>query len=342
METFDFNEIQIRFLDEIRKNIPDNISFAELLADDLDISNDSAYRRIRGDTHLTFEECRVLCTKYGISLDSFFMNSSSSVSFNYRAINVDSFNFEGYFNSILENLETFKKFKGKDLIYAAKDFPPFHLFMSERLAAFKLFFWMSNIFHFPGYENKIFSLDSIPSESLRLANKVLESYITIPSTEIWSEEAINVTLRQIEFFYECGKFESKDIALQLLDDLKNVIVHLQKQANRGYKFLYGKDDAVGNDENYKLYYNEILIADSTIFFDMGDVKMTFLGTSVMNILATSDPIFCNYTQGVLNNIIRNSTLISVAGEKLRKRFFHKLLHIIDEFKNRIEGGIHSG
>ncbi len=333
-----FNQIQKRFLDEIRKGIPDNISFAELIADDLDISNDSAYRRIRGDTHLTFDECRILCTKYGISLDSFFVNSNDYVLFNYRAIDTETFDFGKYFMSILENLEAIKRFEAKELIYAAKDIPPFHLFMFDRLAAFKLFFWMSNIFHFKDYENKNFGFDTIPSESLTLAKKVWESYISIPSTEIWSEETINATLRQIEFFYECGKFESKEIALQLLNDLKDVVIHLQKQAKRGYKFLYGKDDAKGNEGNYQLYYNEILIVDSTIFFKMGDMKMVLLGNNVMNILSTSDPLFCDHTKNILNNIIRNSTLISVVGEKVRKKFFHRLIHKVEEFKIRIEEG----
>jgi hypothetical protein len=331
-----FNQVQRRFLDEIKKKIPDNISFAEIIADDLNISNDSAYRRIRGDTHLSFEECMILCTKYNISLDSFFVNSGNYVLFNYRAIDIETFNFEAYFKSLLENLETVKRFEAKEMIYAAKDIPPFHLFKFERLAAFKLFFWMSNIHHFPKYENRVFDMNDFSKDLLGLSKQVWESYIAIPSTEIWSEETINVTIRQIEFIYECGKFNSREEAIQLLEDFREVILHIQKQAERGYKYLYGKDNASGDENNFQLYYNEITISDSTVFFKMGDARMVFLGHNVMNILTTTDPVFCKHTDTILKNIIRNSTLISVVAEKVRNAFFLKLIHKINESINRIK------
>jgi hypothetical protein len=77
-----FDQAQKRFLDEVKRKIPGNVSLAEVIADDLNISNDSAYRRIRGDTHLTLAECVVLCSKYNVSLDSLFENSASHIMFN--------------------------------------------------------------------------------------------------------------------------------------------------------------------------------------------------------------------------------------------------------------------
>jgi hypothetical protein len=236
-----FDQAQKRFLDEVKRKIPGNISLAEVIADDLNISNDSAYRRIRGDTHLTLAECMVLCNKYNVSLDSLFENSASHIMFNYRAINQDTFTFESYFRSILDNLETIKQFEEKEMIFAENDILPFHLFKFETLAAFKLFFWMSNIHHFPKYVNTSFDIKSFSKELLGYAKQVWESYVSIPSIEIWSDENINVTLRQIEFIYDCGKFESKDVALQLYEELREVILHIQKQAARGYKYLYGKE-----------------------------------------------------------------------------------------------------
>lgn len=65
-----------------------------------------------------------------------------------------------------------------------------------------------------------------------------------------------------------------------------------------------------------------VIADATILVKMGDTRMVLLGHNVINILTTSDPLFCEHTHTMLNNLIRNSTLISVVGEKVRNRFFH--------------------
>jgi len=331
-----FKQVQKRFLDEIKGKIPNNISFAEVIAEDLNISNDSAYRRIRGDTYLSFEECMVLCKKYNVSLDSFFMNDSNYVMFNHRAIDVETFSFESYFKSILVNLEAVKRFEVKEVIYAAKDMPPYHLLMFESLAAFKLFFWMSNIHHFPQFENKVFDLEIFSKDLLGLSKKVWESYVAIPSTEIWSEETVNATLRQIEFMYDCGRFKSKEDAIHLYEDFREVIKHMHKQAKKGFKYLYGKENASGDEKNFQLYYNEIIIADNTVFFKMGDTRMVMLGHNVINILATTDPVFCQHTENILKNIIRNSTLISVVSEKERNKFFLNLTDKIDAYIDRIK------
>lgn len=331
-----FDQAQRRFLEEVKRKVPGNISLAEVIADDLNISNDSAYRRIRGDTHLTLEECLVLCNKYNVSVDSLFENSTSHIVFNYRAINQDTFNFELYFKSILENLDTIKKFEKKEMIFAENDILPFHLFKFEGLAAFKLFFWMSNIHHFPQYENTSFSISNFSKELLGLAKQVWESYVSIPSIEIWSDENLNVTLRQIEFIYDCGKLESRDVALQLYEELREVVLHIQKQAARGYKYLYGKENAIGDEKNFQLYYNEVTTMDTTVFIKMDDTRMVLLGHNVVDILTTSDPLFCKHTETILDNIIKNATLISVVGEKVRKRFFLKLIDKIDQYIDRMK------
>jgi len=331
-----FNQNQKRFLDEIKSKTPANISFAEVIADDLNISNDSAYRRIRGDTHLSFEESMVLSRKYNVSLDSFSENPSNHVIFNYRAIDQDNFTFESYFKSILENLDTIKQYDVKEMIFAENDILPFHLFKFETLAAFKLFFWMSNIHHFPQFENASFNINSFSKELLGYAKQVWESYVSIPSIEIWSDENLNVTLRQIEFIYDCGKLESRDVAFQLYEELKKVVLHIQKQAARGYKYLYGKENAIGDEKNFQLYYNEVTTMDTTVFIKMGDTRMVLLGHNVVDILTTTNPLFCKNTQIILDNIIRNATLISVVGEKVRKRFFLKLINKIDQSIDRMK------
>ncbi len=269
-------------------------------------------------------------------LDSLFETSTNHIMFNYRAINQDTFTFESYFKSILENLDAIKQFEVKEMIFAENDIMPFHLFKFEGLAAFKLFFWMSNIHHFPQYENTSFNINSFSKELLGYAKQVWESYVSIPSIEIWSDENINVTLRQIEFIYDCGKFQSKDVAIQLCEELKEVILHIQKQAARGYKYLYGKENAIGDDKNFQLYYNEVTIMDTTVLIKMGDTRMVLLGHNVVDILTTADPLFCEHTHKILDKIIKNATLISVVGEKVRKRFFLKLSNKIDQYIERMK------
>ena len=69
---------------------------------------------------------------------------------------------------------------------------------------------------------------------------------------------------------------------------------------------------------------------------MCDTRMVFLGHNVINILTTTDSLFCLHTDKILKNIIRNSTLISIVGDKVRNKFFLKLINKIDEYIDRIK------
>ena len=329
-----FEDIQHKFLSQIKSKVPVKYSFAEILSDDLCISTDSAYRRIRGETELSFEELRKLCLKYGVSLDAIISGSSDTVHFNYRAVNPESFSFDGYLNSIAENLATMNSFKVKELTFAAKDLPMFYVYSFSRLAAFKVFFWLRDILKSPGFKDKKFSPEEIPEATLALGRKVWKLYVNIPSVEIWGGDLINASLNQIEHYQANGLFKNKDELGMLMDDVLKMIAHLQNQAERGYKFDADNKNRV--HATFKLYFNELTISDNMVFFVMDDLQVVHLGHHALNILTTTDPEFCQQTQRILRNTIKSSTLISGVGEKNRNRFFDsmrdKVDHILRKYK----------
>ena len=203
---------QNAFLQEVKAKLPSNISLPDEIAEVLNISTDSAYRRIRGETELSFNELKKLCTRYDISLDAVFATSYDSVLFKSRSIDVDTFTFTDYIKSATKDLEMLGNFEKSELIYAAKDIPMYYHSLFREIAAFKLFFWQKSIFNFPKYENLDFTLDVIPDEELNAASLVWKKYVKVPCSEIWSNETINGFLRQIEFFYESGMIKDLELA----------------------------------------------------------------------------------------------------------------------------------
>ncbi len=327
--------IQVKFFNEIKSKITPNLVLVDLVADELNISTDSAYRRIRGETSLSLEELKKLCAKFGISMDALFTSTSDSVLFSYRAISPEKFNYRSWFDSITQNMKMLSAYDLKEIIYGAKDIPLFYFFVMPKLAAFKLFFWMRNINNFPGMDELQFTPDIIDKETLKTAESVWRNYLNIPSTEIWSEEAITITLRQIDYYYNSGRFHDKSDVIELLDEYKTVLHHVQKQAEIGSKFDLNKEpDRERN--NFKLYYNEVIIMDNTVYFNMGDFGMVHLAHNVMNIISTTDTDFCRDTYASLNTVIKNSTLISSSSEKERTKFFRNMYDKIDDVKNSIK------
>ena len=319
------NTIQSLFLNRVRARLPDNVSFADELGDMLNISRDSAYRRIRGETILSLEEVKALYLKFGISIDELFSNDSEMVTFHRRVVSPKNYDLEKWQNSILKNLQFLCTFDKKEMIFSAKDIPVFHYFRMPELNAFKHFFWMKTLVGYPEYEKLKYKSDLVPDKLLTTAEKAYATYATIPSTEIWNEEAIYDTLRQIEFYFECSFFHDPNHATFLCDQLSGLLHLVQEEAGAGVK---------ANGGAFSLYNNEILIADNTVFARMGEKRCVYVNQNTLNILLTFQEPFCEQTETYLKNLIKKSTLISKTAERERNRFFNNMRSRIEVFKKR--------
>ena len=63
------NELQLEFFNYLKSTLPAQVSLADQLCDLLDISSDSAYRRLRGEKIITLLELKRICEHYHLSLD---------------------------------------------------------------------------------------------------------------------------------------------------------------------------------------------------------------------------------------------------------------------------------
>lgn len=316
MQTTALNStIQSVFLEQIRQSLPRNLSFADELAEVLNVSRDSVYRRIRGETVLSLEEVQKLCNQYKVSLDSLLSPSSEIISFNKRSIDPVNFTLEHWLNSIVNNLEMLDSFPDKEVIYSAKDIPPGYYFKFPGLALFKMFFWMKSYQRYPKYEKLPYEPELVSRQLLVLGKKFWDKYAEIPSSEIWSDETFNVTIRQVEFYFENGFITLKQ-AQALLEEYLVMINDIRNSAAKGVK-----KEGSGT---FLLYKNDFVISDTTFLFKMGDKRIAFITYNTMNILSTSQASFCKDTEDYLTNIMNKSTLISTTGERERNKFFNQV------------------
>lgn len=308
------DSIQTVFLDQIRHRLRENVSFADELAELLNISRDSAYRRIRGETVLSLDEVKKLYDQYGVSLDAIISPTSNMVLFSHHAVDVN-YSLEEWLRSLIQNLEMAKASKELELIFAAKDIPIFHYLLLPELAAFKLFLWSKSIIKDQRHAHVLFQPGIISKEILTGAEKAWQLYASIPSTEIWSEEGINGTLKQIEFYHECGFFAQPDQAIRLCDQLVEFIHQIRQEAANGKKSEGG---------TFTLYQNEILIPDNTIFARIQNERVVYINYNTLDLLTTNQSPFCEKTESYMYNLIKNSALISATAEKERNKFFNKM------------------
>jgi len=315
---------QIEFFQRLKSAIPSHASLVDEVAEALDLSIDSAYRRIRGEKLLDLEELGRLSRKFNISLDNLFSLNSNSILFQGSLPNKTETTFMDWMEDVLAQLNLVNSFSRKHVYFLVKDMPPFHHYYHPLLAGFKFFFWMKSILDAESLKNEIFSLDKNHFAPFQeITQKILRVYNRVPTSEIWNEEGLTTTLRQIEVYHEMGLIASSDITIKLYQCVLEVIDHLEKMAEQGKKSILGQSPTSDSAE-YRLYLNEIVLGDNTFMAEIGDTKITYLNHSVLYFVGSMDQKFNEGMFRNLENLMKKSTLISGTGEKERKQFFNKL------------------
>jgi hypothetical protein len=318
------NNIQVLFFQHIKSLLPSHVSLVDAIADLLNISNDSAYRRIRSEKQISLEEMQKLALHYKISLDQFMHLHSDSFIFTGHLTNQSDHPFEQWMKDTLQNLSFMHSFKAKHMYYLAKDIPAMHYFALPEFWAFKSFVWKKSILHYDSLKNVKLSIkEQIPESHPDLARKLVDVYNEIPCTEVWNIECINTTLRQLEFYRAANLFQSKEDDTIFCNSFLLLVDHMEKQAELGLKFVVGESPKPGA-ASFRLFNNEFQLGDNTVFAELDTMKVTFLNHSVFNFVATRDERFNNYTFNNLTNLIRKSTQISEVGERERIKFFNRI------------------
>lgn len=320
---------------QIKEIIPENLSFVHEIAELLEISYDSVYRRIRGEKELSLDELVKLGAKYHISIDSILNLSGNNVVFRHYSLESSKFKIKDWLTIIQEDMWRIHQSRTKEIIYAAKDPPIFHYFQFPEIAAFKFFFWEKTLFEFPQYEDKRFRIDDLDQEIVAIGKKILNESVTIPTVEIWNEDTFNILFRQIEYYWISGYFEKKDDLLNLLDKLEKWVRHIQKQADHGFKYLYDQP-AEGIENSFVMYENEVVLNDNTIFVKLDNLSAVYITYNVLSLLITREPELCRNVELYMHALMKKSNIISLTGSKARNRFFNRMLYTIEQSKSRLD------
>lgn len=327
-------DIQKTLFNQIRERLPSHTSFVHEIAELLGISYDSAYRRIRGEKELDMQELYLLSCKFGISIDHLFGVQSNSLSFNYFALEHGKLTFLQWLEKILADMKWISEAREKQIIYIAKDPPLFHNFQLPEIAAFKVFFWQKTLCRFPEFEDQLFRIDNLDTEIWETGRQMLSIANKIPTIEIWNEDTFKITMKQLEYYHISGYFAKKDDILNLCDKLQKWLLHIQKQAEYGFKFMYG-DDPDGIENSYKLYENEVVHNDNTILVKREDRTIVYLTFNTLSLLVTQSPFFCEKLETYSRQLMRKSHQISISGTKERNRLFNKFIDHVKAFRERI-------
>lgn len=328
-------DTQDRLFQLVKDKLSAHLSFVHEVAEILGISYDSSYRRIRGEKELTLEEFRKLVVFFGISADTLFQTTHKNVLFTPRAFGKSRGSFLEWLQKVMEDIRMLAASEDRLVMYSAKDIPIFHYFHIREIALFKEYVWLKTLFTIPEYHNKLYSVKEPFNEIFQTGQQILHFSVKIPTIEIWNEETITNLLQQVKYYWDSGFFAAEEDFWILCDRLEDWIKHIRKQAEVGYKFIYGTEPE-GMEGNFKLFHNDFILGDNTVLMLSKDHKITYTTYNFIDLLYTTDPAFCEEIEDFMHVLMQKSVLISQVSAKDRNNFFNRMLERVYKLKTIVE------
>lgn len=303
-------------LKEIRRKIGDK-SMNDEIANILNISYDAAHRRTSLKSKFSLEESVLLAQYYRISLDRFAVGDNTVIAKKTKPIRTST-DLLNYFQDALHLLNDFKLNPDTKVYYSAKDIPFFYTISNSVLSKFKLFVWMNLLnekdFATPFVE---FQLDPYADKSADL--KTL--YENLNVTEIWNSTTISSVMNQVSFYTEIQLLE-KETALIILEELKNLIRSIEKNAEDG-------------SQKFQLYAHDLLILNNSILFETAAKSSLFVPFNMFGYMMTDDKDTCDDALNFFQHQIKNSTSLNFSGQRDRKKFFNKMVESIENLEQSL-------
>lgn len=106
-------ELQVQVFQNIKSKLPAHLSMVDEIANVLELSNDSAYRRIRGEKLLSLEEVYKLCSHFRLSLDQLLHLQSDAFLFSGNVIQPSAFRFDVYLKGVAQHVKYMSNFRQK-------------------------------------------------------------------------------------------------------------------------------------------------------------------------------------------------------------------------------------
>jgi len=326
------NNFQEKWNQVLQQHVPSNLSLAREISELLDISLDSAYRRLRNETDYTLDEAALIANHFNLPLEALNNERHAMVSFRTNALNNDLASYIEYLENMLANMKRLSGFDSAEIIFGAEDIPVFYHYSSEHLLKFKVTYWLKSLMLVPEFQNITYDKISIPDRITEVAQEIFKCFSKINSTEIWTSETVLSTIKQIRFYWDAGCFEEKDQALVVVDDLEQCIRRIQKQAETGAMF---SANGTMTSAKYRMFVSDVMIGTNSILAKAGEHMSSYISYSTFNFMHTANTDF-NLQNGLwMNNLMSRSTMISTVAEKQRNQFFKGIYRALSELKQYI-------
>jgi len=322
-------ETQKRLFEEIQKNLSAKYGLVDTISDVLNIGSDSAYRRVRCKKQLAISEIHTLCEHFQISFDMF-MNVKNTYQFDciYRPLNLSRPNeYQNYILAFSNNFEKLRTSGDLNIIMSATDIPVFHLISHKELTFFKLYTWEHSVYNYDGcFEDFVNEIET--TEIISSYQKINNNYELVPSSEIWTDNTINTTLKLINYYVDIDMFSNKNLPLLLCEQILNILDKLKK---------WSENSSKSNCTTlYQLYVSEMEPENTYCLMKQSGMTNCIVRLFTINHLNVLDKKFCMEAENWLTKLSKRSILLCDSAEKERIKFFNSQRQKVQLLMDKIQ------
>jgi hypothetical protein len=316
-------QIQESFFAAIKSALPTYQNLAQSVAEVLSISINEAYKKIRGKSAINMQQLAILSDAFKVPF-IYKPKKLPTVTFDYLSIDRTAPNMLAYLSDLLENLKFIQRSKHKHITITTDDIPVFHFFKYPELTAFKLFFWADSSVT----TGMKFDESFLSPEIMEVSKELHQTYLTIPSTEIWSKDTVWGTIEQIRYAFEAGHITDKNLANKIIEQVRYCLTDMNMYAIGSKKTI--------DPEHTFTWYNCDVLGSISYLVDFKDSMLCFNRFNTFNYLKTEDEFYCEQTKAWMQGLIKKSVSFSGQGEKHRNKYLYHAFAECDKLIGEID------
>ena len=306
---------QVQLVDRLRHHIPKKGDLVKILTELLSISPDSVYRLLRGESEFTLSEVVKIAHRFDLSMDNLYNERINSTTFHYNKLYNRDNAFEPYFVNLTQQMERLRRAEGK-LYFVCSELPISQSFQNQELREFKLFYWQRVILNRQIMRGiKYDKTFAIGFNLNQYVDSLMDSYRHIDKTEIWTEETLDDTIRQLKYCRDCGLMDHEN----LLNVCQSLIHTLNRLENELESQTYSDDP-----HRLRFYVSSVELGNNVIHMNYGQYRTSYIKFNTFNTVATRSDDFCDEIEHMIEGVLAKSVEISGRSDVLRHRFFTTL------------------
>lgn len=318
MRRGDYHKILI---DEIKRRLPEDSKIADVLMDALDLSRESAYRRLRNEVLFTFEEIAVLAADFGISLDNLVgVEIQKSKPFQLKLPEFVTPKAEDLwmFNDFIAFLRKIAESSKAELGMITNVIPQDIFSGFENFAKFNIFKWQ----YYYHNDNIIPYHELIIPQGVKgpMKDQFMESKKMNKTFYVFDKYMFKRAIDDLIYFNSMHLISDEDVLI-IKEELMDILDYIESLT------IDGKFSETGNQVS--VYIAGVDITNSYTYVKTEDICYSLIKTFMLTSVTSLENKTFNKVLDWIHATMRTSTLITHTNEMARIMYFKKQREIIE-------------